>query len=58
MKFIKIKKLIIAILIFLSPISFIISQEEAETSNPLILYMDKIYDVIPHAEIYEDKTEI
>lgn len=56
MKFIKIKKLIIAILIFLSPISFIISQEEAETSNPLILYMDKIYDVIPHAEIYEDKT--
>ncbi|MBK6605476.1 MAG: hypothetical protein IPG24_08325 [Leptospiraceae bacterium] len=24
--------------------------------NPLILYMDKVYDVIPHAEIYEDKT--
>ena len=56
MKFIKIKKLIITILIFLTPISLIISQEEAETSNPLILYMDKIYDVIPHAEIYEDKT--
>jgi hypothetical protein len=56
MKFIKIKKLIITILIFLTPISLIISQEESETSNPLILYMDKIYDVIPHAEIYEDKT--
>lgn len=51
MKFIKIKKLIIAILIFLSPISFIISQEEAETSNPLILYMDKIYDVIPRRNL-------
>ncbi len=56
MRFIKIKKLIIAFFLLLSPISLLISQEDSETSNPLILYMDKVYDVIPHAEIYEDKT--
>ncbi len=56
MKFIKIKKLIIAFFLLISPISILFSQEESETSNPLILYMDKVYDVIPHADIYEDKT--
>lgn len=51
-----IKKLIFALLLLLFPFSYALSQEESETVNPLILYMDKVYDVIPHAEIYEDKT--
>ncbi len=32
------------------------AEDENDTKNPLVLYMDKIYDVIPHAEFFEDKT--
>lgn len=56
MKLLQLKNLIFTLLLLLFPFSYALSQEESETANPLILYMDKVYDVIPHAEIYEDKT--
>ena len=43
------------ILFFLFPLIGINAQEKTEFNNPLILFMEKVYDVIPHAEIYEDK---
>lgn len=54
MKFNPIKKIIFLYLFLF--VSMISSQEDVEKKNPLVLYMDKIYDVIPYAEIYEDKT--
>ncbi len=53
----KVKFFVFLVLLFL-PVSLIQSQEEFEMPNPLILFMDKVFDVTPHAEIYEDKTGI
>ncbi|MBK8395228.1 MAG: hypothetical protein IPL26_08280 [Leptospiraceae bacterium] len=48
-------KLTLILSVFLCPFFRINTQEKVDTTNPIVLFMDKVYDVTPNADIYEDE---